>query len=124
MAVPKYFEMYHAFLTCLADGREHTIAESNAYVIDSFHLTEADLAQLQPSGNQGLFSNRMGWCGTYLSNAGCIERAARSVYRITDRGMALIEQYSIIDDDVLMQFPEFVAFKKSKGKKKQLRNPE
>lgn len=116
MAVPKYFEMYHAFLTYLADGKAHTISESNEYVIDSFHLTESDLAQLQPSGSQGLFNNRMGWCRTYLSNAGCIERVARSVYRITERGLSLLEHYTAIDDDVLMQFPEFVAFKKSKGK--------
>ena len=66
MAVPKYYEMYHSFLQSLSDGEEHPYSDVKKKVIEDFKLTDTELAELLPSGKQPVFSNRIGWCRTYL----------------------------------------------------------
>ena len=112
MAIPKYYEMYRAFLECLQDGNIHTIKETKLYVINSFSLSDEDLAEMLPSGKQRVFDNRIGWCRTYLKKASLIISPARAQFVITEAGKRLVEQPSEINDDTLMQFPDFVKFKK------------
>lgn len=70
MAVPKYYEMYHSFLQSLSDGEEHPYSDVKKKVIEDFKLTDIELAELLPSGKQPVFSNRIGWCRTYLKRRG------------------------------------------------------
>lgn len=112
MAIPKYYEMYRAFLECLQDGKIHTIKEIKVHVIKSFSLSDADLVEMLPSGKQSVFDNRIGWCRTYLKKALLIISPARAQFVITENGKRLIEQSGEINDSTLMQFPDFVKFKK------------
>ena len=111
MAIPKYSEMYRVFLECLKDRKIHTIKEIKSEVIDAFHLSEDDVAEMLPSGKQRVFDNRIGWCRTYLKKANLITSPARAQFLITASGLNLLSQDIVINDDTLMQFPEFVKFK-------------
>ena len=62
MPVPKYHELYAPFLKTLKDGSIHTIKEIKQSVADQMHLTDADLAELLPSGKQTVFDNRIAPC--------------------------------------------------------------
>mgnify|MGYP002535265630 CR=1 FL=1 len=115
MAIPKYFEMYRAFLECLQDGNVHTMKDVKLHVIETFLLSDEDLAEMLPSGKQGVFDNRIGWCRTYLKKAALITSPARAQFIITDDGKKLISNPGDINDDTLMQFPEFVKFKKGES---------
>ena len=53
MPIPKYDEMYRAFLNCLADGQLHRSKEVKDTV-------EKERAELLPSGKQQRFDNRIG----------------------------------------------------------------
>lgn len=110
MAVPKYYEMYRAFLESLADRQIHGVKEIKHKVINVFGLSEADVAEMLPSGKQRLFDNRIGWCRTYLKKANLITSPARAQFLITERGLNLLSQNIPINNDTLMQFPEFVNF--------------
>ena len=70
MPIPKYDEMYLAFLECLADGQTHKSKEVKDAVADIFAVSEKERAELLPSGKQRLFDNRIGWTCTYLKKAG------------------------------------------------------
>lgn len=112
MAIPKYFEMYRAFLECIKDGKVHTMKEAKAALIDAFNLSEDDINQMLPSGKQRVFDNRIGWCRTYLKKAELITTPAKSQFVITERGLKILAKYEVINDNTLMQFSEFVKFKK------------
>lgn len=104
MAVPKYYEMYRSFLKVLMDGNIHSMKEEKQQVIDDFHLTVEETAELLPSGRQAIFDNRIGWCRTYLKKAQLIESPARGQYRITESGIKTYKENEVIDNNVLRQF--------------------
>lgn len=111
MAVPKYYEMYKSFLKALLDQKEHPYRDVKAQVISDFKLSDEDVAELLPSGKQAIFSNRIGWCRTYLKKAGLIDSPSRAHFIITEDGLSVYNNNNIIDDSVLRQFPSFVEFK-------------
>jgi restriction system protein len=81
-------------------------------------LTAADLEERIPSGRAKTFQNRVGWAATYLYRTGLLERPARSLYRITERGRHLLQAHPHrIDLAVLDQFPEFREFRDARKKR-------
>ena len=116
MAIPKYDEYYRAFLTALADGKVHPIAEIRSILANHFKLTQEDLNQLLPSGKQTVFANRVTWAGVYLAKAGLVEKPSRGKYLLTESGRQALNQTALeIDNSYLMQFPSFAAFMQSAG---------
>jgi restriction system protein len=83
-------------------------------VASEFALTSEQLAELLPSGIQTKVSNRVAWGLTYMARAGLLERVRRGVYGITPRGRQILDtKPARIDNKVLKQFPEFLAFTKA-----------
>ena len=79
---------------------------------EHFKLTPAERAELLPSGQQGIFKNRIGWARMYLKKAALLESPRRAVFKITERGMRTLESNpSRIDVKYLEQFPEFIEFR-------------
>lgn len=110
MSVPRYFEMYKSFLRSLEDGNEHPYIDAKKQVIADFHLSEEDVSELLPSGRQSIFTNRIGWCRTYLKKAGLIESPSRARFVITEAGKHILQTVEVITNDTLRTFPSFVAF--------------
>lgn len=110
MAIPKYHEMYRSFLKILMDRKVHLLKEVKQQVIQDFNLKENEIAELLPNGRQSIFENRIGWCRTYLKKAQLIENPVRGQYKITEEGIKIFNENSIIDDKLLKQFPSFVNF--------------
>ncbi|MCX7791087.1 MAG: restriction endonuclease, partial [Chloroflexaceae bacterium] len=79
-------------------------------------LTEAERAELLPSGVQPKFDNRVGWARTHLGKALLLESPKRGWFRITERGRAALAQNPPrIDMAFLSQYPEYQAFR-SRGR--------
>jgi restriction system protein len=106
MAIPDYQTCMLPFLRYLSDGAEHTLRDAEESLSDHFKLTTAERAELLPSGQQGIFRNRIGWARTYLKKAALLESPKRGVFKITQRG-----QKTLIDVRYLEQFPEFIDFR-------------
>jgi len=77
------------FLRFLGDGKEHSLREAEEALSEHFTLTPAERAELLPSGQQGIFKNRIGWARTYIKKAGLIEAMKRGIFKITDRGLMI-----------------------------------
>jgi restriction system protein len=88
MAVPDFQSLMIPVLKACSDGTILTTAEVNDRVAAALGLTDADLAELLPSG-----------------------QPKRAFYAITDRGhQTLAAHLDAIDTKYLRQFPEFQAF--------------
>ena len=111
MAVPPFASFLLPTLQFAADGKDHTIGETMEKLKDVLGLDAEDLKTLLPSGKQTIVYNRVVWAGTYLKNAGMIERPKRGSFRITDRGKEFLarkpDRITIAD---LTAYPEFQQF--------------
>ena len=100
------------FLRYLADGAEHTLRDAEESLAEHFKLTPAEQAELLPSGQQGIFKNRVGWARTYLKKAVLLESPKRGIFKITERGLKVLSSdLNRIDVKFLEQFPEFIEFR-------------
>ena len=108
MSIPYYETLLLPLLTFHADKEEHSRRESIDHVANDLGLTDQERRELLPSGQQPTFDNRMGWATTYLAKAGLLERTRRANFKITERGLKLLNtKPSHIDVNVLKQYPEF-----------------
>lgn len=93
------------------DGQDHKILALVEALADEFALTEDDRNKVLASGQRVIF-NRTHWATTYLVKAGLLMRAVRGTARITDRGRQLLATSpQRIDIKILLQYPEFQAFR-------------
>jgi restriction system protein len=110
--IPTYEEIMLPLLKYLDDMREHSLQETHDVLADQFDLTETERRELLPSGQQPIFRNRLGWARTYMSKAGLLTQTKRAHFKITERGIALLnENPKNINSELLNRYPEFVDFK-------------
>lgn len=112
MPIPDYQTLMLPVLRIASDGEEHRFRDAIETLAEQFQLTDEERREMLPSGGATLFDNRVGWARTYLKQAGCLESRKRGVFRITERGQALLGQSpESIDVQLLDQFPEFREFR-------------
>lgn len=116
MAIPDFQSIFLPLLKACADGKEHTKQELLPVLAKQFGLTEAELAIKIASGGARIFDNRVGWATSYLKQAGLLENLRRGVYRITARGLQVMDENpQPLNIRYLKRATEFLA---SKGKPK------
>jgi restriction system protein len=94
------------------DKEEHHIRDAIEGLADEFKLTEEERKELLPSGLQAIFNNRVGWAKTYLKKAGLLESPRRGYFRISDRGLKILEKPpKEINVNYLEQYQEFIDFR-------------
>jgi len=116
MPIPDFQTLFRPLLVAASDGSEKNINDCIKALASEFKLTEEELEQLQPSGKQTVFSNRVHWARTYLDKAGAIRKTRRSHFQITERGQELLRLHpNRVDASILRQFPEFYAFQRPRS---------
>lgn len=112
MAIPSFQEITLPLLGIAADGEVHSLAEARKTLAAHFRLTEAEEAELLPSGRQGRFANRVAWAKVYLERAGVLASPGRGQFQITPRGREILANPpGIIDIRYLERFPDFRDFR-------------
>lgn len=112
MAVPDFQSLMLPLLQLAGDGQEHTLSEAIEILARQFHLTDADLRELLPSGKQSKYVNRVGWAATYLRKTKLLEGTGRGRFQITDRGRSeLRASPARIDLRYLDKFSELADFR-------------
>ena len=115
MAVPDFQSLMLPLLKVAADGQLHSLGEAREALGVAFKLTDADRAELLPSGSQAKFSNRVAWAKSYLQQAGLLLSPKRGHFQVTERGLTVLKAPpSRIDIKFLEQYPEFVEFRTPK----------
>jgi restriction system protein len=114
MPVLDYQSLMLPFMKTIRDKREHAFGDIADTLAKAFRLTEAGKREILPSGIQTRFDNRVGWARTYLKKAGLLESAGRGKFRITERGIQVLNSNpASINVKFIRQFPEFIEFQKS-----------
>jgi restriction system protein len=113
--IPDFQTIMLPLLKLLSDKKDYHIRTITEKLADYFKLTDEEKRELLPSGQQYLFTNRVGWARTYLNKAGLLESPKRAVWRISKRGLDVLEQKPTkINVKFLKQFQEFNEFIKPK----------
>lgn len=74
--------------------------------------------ELLPSKTQEVIFNRIGWARTYMKKAGLLEDTRRGVFKITERGQAVLEEnLERLTTKYLRKFDEFNEFQKKHNEK-------
>ena len=114
MTIPKFPDFLGVVLQSLQDGKEHAIQKGNNsikdYIVKAFTLTESDLKELVPSGQQAVYYNRIYWALTYLKKAGLVEMKSRGVFQMTQVGFSELPNAKLITRKYLQKYPEFKSF--------------
>jgi restriction system protein len=91
MAIPDFQSTMRPLLEYLADGKIPSSGETIEALSKHFQLTNAELAELVPRGQQSIFINRIAWAKSYLKKSELLESPARGLYKITARGLEAVE---------------------------------
>jgi len=115
MAVPDFQTLMLPLLRMAGDGQEHTFVEATQRLADEFHLSESERAELNPSGRQPRFTNRVGWATTYLKKAGLLHAVSRGRFQMTDRGRDVLASKPATIDLAFLKsrFREVVEFRRA-----------
>ncbi len=113
MAVPGFQEFMLPLLRRLADGHEHRLKDLREIVAKDLSLTDADRAEVLPSGNQTRYANRFYWASIHLIRAKLTESPSRGIVRISSRGKELLARDpKRIDLRLLSEYPNSWSFVK------------
>lgn len=125
MTIPDYQTVMLPLLIFAGDQQEHSLREAIDNLADHFNLSEEERRELLPSGQQAIFDNRVGWARKYLKEAVLLESPRRGYFRITERGLKVLNQNpQNINVKFLDQFDEFEKFRTFKREKAEERKEE
>jgi restriction system protein len=111
MKMPTYDRLMLPLLQFAADGQEYHVREAIEALGDFLELTEEQRNELLSSGRKRKFDDRVQWAKTYLKKAGLIDSTGWGRFRITQRGIDVLNNNpGYINREFLMQFPEFEEF--------------
>jgi restriction system protein len=111
MPIPDFQATMLPFLEILSDGQERSMKEMVELVAGRFSMSEAERAELLPSGQSKVFNNRVAWAKTHLKNAGLVDNPSRGRVRLSDAGaQVLTENPEWIDIRFLRKFDGYRRF--------------
>jgi restriction system protein len=94
MAVPTYDKFVEPVLRYLAAHPEGAMARDvHQGAADALQVSEADRAEMIPSGTQLVYKNRIGWAHDRLKRAGLSSSPRRGFWQITPEGAALTAKH-------------------------------
>lgn len=112
MAIPTFQEITLPLLNLSSDGQVRALASARKELAMHFKLTEAEEAELLPSGRQGRFANRVAWAKVYLERAKILSSPGRGRFEITPRGREILANPpATLDIKFMERFPEFREFR-------------
>ncbi|HTM93152.1 MAG TPA: restriction endonuclease [Flavisolibacter sp.] len=110
--IPDYQSLLSPILKIADDGNEHDNNEITGILAEQFNLTEEELNQWVPSGQQRVFANRVTWAKSFLKQAKLIRPVKKSVFIITDKGKEVLKQYpNNLNIKILKQLPSYQEYK-------------
>lgn len=108
MSMPYYESLMPSVLELAQSQR--SISEAVQMISDQLELTEEERAVRLESGSKTLIKSRIEWALTYLVQAGLVRRPQRGRFLITDRGRVALSDGSLVNNQYLRKYPEFVDF--------------
>lgn len=110
MAIPDYETLMLPVLKLFAEGAPN-VAACVPVLQKQFDISDAEAAELIPSGRTTVLQSRAHWARTYLSKAGLLASPRRNQHVITDLGRQVIASNPTkIDNEMLAGFEGFTEW--------------
>lgn len=110
MAVPTFQDLMVPVLRVLARGDSWAVAQLRDAVAKEVGLPQEDRDEKIRSGS-GRFDNRVDWSLTHMHKARLVQRPARGVVQLTERGRDTLTRHPArVDMKVLAEFEEYREF--------------
>jgi restriction system protein len=107
VAIPDFQTIMRPLLEHLADGAVKSNRETIDALSKQFQLTDEEIVELLPSGQQSIFTNRVAWAKAHLKKAGFLKSPSRGIYKVTSRGLDALASNQRINLKYLKQFEEY-----------------
>ena len=88
--IPQFDEIRIQALKILKNGAVMRVKDFRVPLAEHFHLTEEEMNAWYPSGNGEIFLDRISWALSYLFIAGLVEKPKRGDYKISDKGLSML----------------------------------
>lgn len=88
--IPQFEEIRIQALKELSAGAVMRAKELRIPLAKHFELTEEEMNAWYPSGNGGIFLDRISWALSYLFITGLVEKPQRGDYKITEKGLSML----------------------------------
>ena len=109
MPTPDFQSVMVPLLHVLSDGREWRMSDVTEALATRFNLSPAERAEMLPSGQQTLFSNRVAWAKTHLKAAGLLLNPTRGKVSLSDEGRRVLgANPDGINCRFLRQYPSYL----------------
>ena len=92
--IPQFDQIRIQALKTLKSGAVMRAKDFRVPLAEHFHLTDEEMNAWYPSGNGEIFLDRISWALSYLFIAGLVEKPKRGDYKISDKGLAMLESCS------------------------------
>jgi restriction system protein len=93
-------------------------AQIRDIVAPALGVSDEDRQVMLPNHHQAVFSNRVAWAISHMSQAGLLNRPERGRYLLSERGQKVLQDNpERIDMAVLQQFSEYQEFRTRKREK-------
>ena len=92
--IPQFDQIRIQALKTLKSGAVMRAKDFRVPLAEHFHLTDEEMNAWYPSGNGEIFLDRISWALSYLFIAGLVEKPKRGDYKISDKGLSMLESCS------------------------------
>lgn len=118
MPIPDFQTLMRPVLVAVDGDEPKSHAQIRDIVAPVLGVSDEDRLVMLPSGAQGLFTNRVAWAVTHLTQAGLLSRPERGRYLLSKRGKQVLATHlDRVDMAVLAEFPEYQEFRARKKEK-------
>ncbi len=106
--IPDFQTLMLPILEILGDNKEHDTQDLTQTICDQYNLTKDEREELLSSGRQKIITNRVAWARIYMSKAKLMESPKRSIFKITQEGLKVLDtKPKRIDIKYLKTIPAF-----------------
>jgi restriction system protein len=121
--IPDFQTIMLPLLKFISDGKSYHSHDIFIHLSKEFNLSEEELNEYVPSGQQKIFVNRISWAKSYLKMAKFIETIKKSELKITESGKNAIEKFPDgLNIKLLKQIPEFLEYRRTETVKVTLKS--
>ena len=121
--IPDFQAIMLPLLKLMSDDETRSTSDVVNLLSKDFNLTEDELNEFVPSGQQKVFVNRVSWTKSYLKMANLIEPTKKSYFKITEKGKEILKQFpNELNLKILKQLPDFQNHQGYRNEKQALSN--
>jgi restriction system protein len=91
--IPDFQTLMRPVLVAIQGDEPKSTAQVRDTVASALDVSDEDRQVMLPSGKQALFTNRVAWAITHMSQAGLLNRPQRGRYLLSERGQKVLQTH-------------------------------